>query len=350
MWRGVVGGVQQCAYFRASAIPISIISIIPMVIHDLSFCRLRSFRHKPCPAAKMSDFTQYGTPSEEWLAYASTVPAPPVGLTMLQRRKTMNEEREAIAAKGLEIWKSKVEIKDHAVPGPDGSSIEARTYRPSSVDADKILPAYIHLHGGGFFFGTLGSEDAICARIAANAQVLVLNVNYRHTPEHVYPAAWDDTAAAFEWLHDHAEVLQIDPGQVVMGGISAGAQLTASFALQQHLGKAAASRPRLAGQVLMIPCLVNPDCYGPQLRKLGDPAKSSYEQNKDAAILPMSVARFFTNSLKIEDPQVDDLRLNPGNASADDVRGLPPTLFGIAGWDILRDEGLLWAKLLTEAG
>ncbi|KAH6652043.1 Alpha/Beta hydrolase protein [Truncatella angustata] len=298
----------------------------------------------------MSDFTQYGNPSKEWLAYASTLPAPPAGLTMAQRKDLMNNEREGIAAKGLELWKAKVELKDHSISTRGGSHIEARSYRPTNVDTDKILPAYIHLHGGGFFFGTLSSEDAVCARIATNAQVVVLNVNYRHTPEHVYPAAWDDTADAFEWLHDNVGLLKVDPNQVVMGGISAGAQLTASFALQQHLGKASASRPKLAGQVLMIPCLVNPDCYEPQLKKLSDPSKSSYEQNKDAAILPMSVARFFTDSLKIEKPQIDDLKVNPGNASADDVKGLPPTVFGIAGWDILRDEGLLWAKLLTEVG
>lgn len=298
----------------------------------------------------MSDFSQYGSPSQEWLDYAAALPAPPAGVTMAQRKKLMNDEREKAAKDGLEIWSSKVRIQDHSIPTRDGSSVEARSYRPSNLDVDTALPVYIHLHGGGFFFGTLASEDAVCARIAATAQVLVLNVNYRHTPEHVYPSAWEDTADAFEWLHDNIGSLNANPQQVVMGGISAGAQLTASFVLEQHLGKVATSRPRIAGQVLMIPCLVNPDCYEPQIKKLVDPSVSSYEQNKDAAILPVSVARFFTDGLKIKNPQVSDLRLNPGNSSPDQVKGLPPTIFGIAGWDILRDEGLLWAKQLTEAG
>jgi acetyl esterase/lipase len=45
-----------------------------------------------------------------------------------------------------------------------------------------------------------------------------------------------------------------------------------------------------------------------------------------------------------------DLMLNPGNATAEQVRGLPPTTFGIAGRDPLRDEGLFFAKLLTDNG
>lgn len=300
--------------------------------------------------AKMADFSRYGTPSKEWLAAEASFPAPPAGLSLPERKAYVNAERERTAAEGMKVWGPQVRTQDHSIPTRDGSKIQARSYRPANVDASEILPVYIHLHGGGFFFGTLASEDAICSRISVKAQVVVLNVNYRHTLQFIYPTAWDDTADAFEWLHNNIELLNVDPQKVVMGGISAGAQLTASFVLEKHLGKVSTSRPAVAGQVLMIPCLANPECYEPQLKKLRDPSISSYEQNKDAPILPATVAQFFTNSLKIKDPQVDDLRLNPGNAQPEQVTGLPPSVFGIAGWDILRDEGLLFAKMLTEVG
>ena len=45
-----------------------------------------------------------------------------------------------------------------------------------------------------------------------------------------------------------------------------------------------------------------------------------------------------------------DLRKNPGNATAEEVKALPPTTFGIAGNDPLRDEGLFYAKLLNDNG
>ncbi|ETS75430.1 hypothetical protein PFICI_12374 [Pestalotiopsis fici W106-1] len=296
----------------------------------------------------MADYTQYGGPSKEWLAIADSLPQVSPDAPRSQRRRLLNEMREKAAAEGMKILGPQVKMHDYSIPTCDGSSIEARSYRPVSVDSSKALPVYYHLHGGGWFFGTLASEDATCARIAINTQVVVFNVNYRHTPEHVYPTAWEDVEDAFEWLHDHIQDIGGDAKQVVMGGVSAGAQLTASFVLGKHLGKvSSAERPSPVGQILMIPNLVNMHCYEPLKAKLKSPSLSSYEQNKDAAIMPMPVVQFFMNQLKIDGPQADDLRLNPILASEDQVKGLPPTVFGIAGWDILRDEGLFWAETLA---
>ncbi|KAF3018921.1 hypothetical protein E8E14_010726 [Neopestalotiopsis sp. 37M] len=299
----------------------------------------------------MADYTQYGGPSKEWLAIADSLPQVPADVSRDQRRQLLNEQREKAAAEGMKILGPQVNIQDYSIPTRDGSSIEARTYRPVSVDGSKALPVYYHLHGGGWFFGTLASEDALCSRIAIKAQVVVYNVNYRHTPEYVYPTAWEDVEDAFEWLHDHIEDVGGNAKQVVMGGISAGGQLTASFILGKHLDKvSSAARPSPVGQVLMIPNLVNMECYGPLKAKLKDPSLSSFVQNKDAAIMPLPVCRFFTNQLKISNPSPTDLRINPIYASEEQVKGLPPTVFGIAGWDILRDEGLFWAETLATLG
>jgi acetyl esterase/lipase len=201
------------------------------------------------------------------------------------------------------------------------------------------------------------SEDPACARIAVTTGALVLNVNYRHTPEHAYPTAWDDVEDAFAWLHANAAALGADPAQVVVGGISAGAYLTASLALRKHLGLAPelAGLPEIKGLVLMIPALVHIDCYAPVLGKLRDVAISSFETCKDAPVLPRKVCRLFMDLLKVKEVQQGvldeaDVRLNPGNATPEQVKGLPPTTFGIAGYDPLRDEGLLFAQMLTEAG
>ncbi|KAH8682084.1 Alpha/Beta hydrolase protein [Xylariales sp. PMI_506] len=300
----------------------------------------------------MCDFSCYGGPSEAWLAVQADLPAMPEGLSPTEFRQLVNDGREKLAEEAMKELAPRVTLRDYSIPTRDGSSIEARSYRPSSADPADRLPVYVHLHGGGFLFGTLSSEDAICSRLAINTGVAVLNVNYRHTPEHTYPTAWDDAGDAFEWLHDNIDDLGGDPERVIMGGISAGAWLTASYALQRNLGKAnAPSRPALAGQVLMIPCVVVTSCYEPQLKKLKDPSVSSLVENKDAPILPMSRVKLFNDLLQIGDsPQVDDLKLNPGNAQPSQVGGLPPTVFGITGLDPLRDEGLLYAKLLTEAG
>lgn len=49
-------------------------------------------------------------------------------------------------------------------------------------------------------------------------------------------------------------------------------------------------------------------------------------------------------------PPIEDRRASPGLASAEEVKDLPPTTIGVCGLDPLRDEALIYAKLLAENG
>lgn len=254
---------------------------------------------------------------------------------------------------------SQIQIQDYTIKSRDGADLEARTYRPSGIPASQKLPVYIHLHGGGYLFGTLSSEDAICSRIvvsrADNATpVVVVNINYRHTPEHTFPTAWNDVEDAFVWVHEHINDIGGLSDQVVVGGISAGAQLTLSLTLAQLNGDNDRVRacPKIRGQVLMIPCVVIADYYAPRKEMLRSPEVSSYVTCAEAPILPVSRIEQFMSLLKLNKTPdaARDLRMNPGNATPEQVKDLPPTTFGIAGNDPLRDEGLFFGKLLSENG
>ncbi|KAL4877822.1 Alpha/Beta hydrolase protein [Aspergillus karnatakaensis] len=307
------------------------------------------------------DFSEYTGPSAEWIALEKDLPTPAPGLSVEQLRAVTNKGREDVAAKEMveHAFDKKVILTDYSIPTRDGSAIEARSYRAVATGSSDKLPVYIHLHGGGFLFGSIASEDATCSRIVVTlaeqgVPVLVFNVNYRHTPEHKYPTAWDDTEDAFHWVHDHISELGGDPDTIIFGGISAGGWLSASTVLSQHLGtdKELAARPKIKGQVLLNPALLHYDCYGPQLAQISDPNRSSYAENRDAPVLPLERAKLFTSLLGIGSEHIveNNLRLNPANATADQVKGLPPATLGIAGRDIMRDEGLLFAKLLSENG
>ncbi|KAF4437907.1 hypothetical protein F53441_12913 [Fusarium austroafricanum] len=299
----------------------------------------------------MSDFSCYGGSSQEWLALEQSLPPATGAEVPLQDMvRLANEEREVVARNSMIKLAPKVQIQNYTIPSRDGSSIQARSYRPVEAAEDALLPLYIHFQGGGFMFGTLDSEDAICARIAIGTNVAVLNIDYRHTPEFTYPTQWNDAEDAFEWAHENMDMLRCDPQKVIMGGISAGAWVAASFTLQRHLNRTTNRRPSIAGQVLMIPCLAHIDCYEPQLTKMKHESISSYKQNELAPMLSVSELRWFTSLLKIENPDINDLKINPGNASPEQVKGMPPTVLGIVGLDPLRDEALLYAKMLTEAG
>ncbi|KAF2028525.1 hypothetical protein EK21DRAFT_101833 [Setomelanomma holmii] len=297
------------------------------------------------------DFSQYGGTTPEWLEVEKTLPAlrfdtnaDPVAL-----RSAVNKEREERTAAFMPQLSPHIHTKDHSIPTRDGSTVEARTYRSKKTDGSRKLPIYLYFHGGGFIFGSVESEDAVCALAAIKTGVIVLNVNYRHTPEHVFPTAWHDAEDSLAWLHKNIDELGGDASKVVVGGVSAGGQLSAALTLEQHLGKSEVTKnlPKLAGQVLIIPCLASLKTYdeGPG-KKL---KSSSYIENEFAPILPKTVVEFFSGLLKVENVDLRDTKLNIVNATEEEVKGLPPTVFGIAGQDPLRDEGLLYAKLLTEA-
>lgn len=193
------------------------------------------------------DFSQYGEASEEWRRLEATLPVPPE-LSAHDLQRSTNETRVNTAREEMKQLSHQVVMQDWHIPTRDGSHVEARTYRSSAVSATEPLPIYIHFHGGGFFFGTLASEDATCSRIALSTHTAVLNVNYRHTPDYNYPTAWHDSEDALAWVADHAGDFAGDPSRIVVGGVSAGAYLTAALMLTLHREQNPL-RHRILGQV-----------------------------------------------------------------------------------------------------
>ncbi|KAF4435884.1 hypothetical protein F53441_13392 [Fusarium austroafricanum] len=299
----------------------------------------------------MADFTEYGNMSAEWLAVKDSRPPIPGHLDLKEMQRLTNYYRGLLAQSEMEKLKDyPIQMKDYTVTARDGFALEVRTYRPGSAEEGARVPIYIHLHGGGYVFGDIPSEDAICTRIAVMTNVTVVNLNYRHAPDFAYPTAWEDTVDAFHWVHDHIDELLGIPDQVVVGGISAGAQLAASLTLRQNISPDALSRPKLAGQILMIPALVHPECYSAILEQIKEPSLSSYVQNVNAPLINKAALDKFTGLLKVQNPDPKDVRLNIGLATVEQLKNMPPSTLGICGLDPLRDEALLYGQKLVEAG
>ncbi|MEE4454361.1 alpha/beta hydrolase fold domain-containing protein [Novosphingobium resinovorum] len=91
----------------------------------------------------------------------------------------------------------------------------------------------LHIHGGGFMLGGAGFQDAMLARMGANAQMTCVSVEYRLAPEHPYPAAWDDCEAAALWLVDNA-FDRLGASKFVIAGESAGALLAVATLLRMR--------------------------------------------------------------------------------------------------------------------
>lgn len=90
--------------------------------------------------------------------------------------------------------------------------------------ADRVV---LYLHGGGYVFGGPRSHGALAEQYSASAQARVLFVDYRLAPEHPFPAAVEDSLAAYRWLLDQG----FKPQRIALAGDSAGGGLTVATLL-----------------------------------------------------------------------------------------------------------------------
>jgi monoterpene epsilon-lactone hydrolase len=105
----------------------------------------------------------------------------------------------------------------------------------------------LYLHGGGFVFGSRRTHRHLAAAISVTTRRPVFLVDYRHAPEHPFPAAANDVLAAYRWLlrTGHA------PDSITVMGDSAGGHLTAG--LLADLSRRRIPMP--AGAVMFSPFL-----------------------------------------------------------------------------------------------
>lgn len=219
-------------------------------------------------------------------------------------------------------------VEDRGIPGPAGS-IPLRLYTPPGPGP---FPVVVFFHGGGWVTGDLDTADFRCRMLARWAECLVVSVNYRHAPEHPFPAAVDDAYAATCWATENAASLRADPARIAVGGDSAGANLAAAVALLAR----DRGMPPLIYQYLVYPVAD------------ADFDRGSYVENALGNGLTRSTMAWYWDQYV---PNPAD-RNNPLAAPlrATDLRGLPPALVITAEFDPLRDEGEAYAARLREAG
>ena len=87
-------------------------------------------------------------------------------------------------------------------------------------------PALIHIFGGGWRSGNKSMQVPMAQQIAAKGYVTA-SVEYRLSPEALYPAAVFDIKAAIRFLRANAAKYNIDPDKIAITGSSAGGQLAA---------------------------------------------------------------------------------------------------------------------------
>jgi acetyl esterase len=212
----------------------------------------------------------------------------------------------------------------------DYGPIPARFYRATRDKAP--CPLLVFFHGGGFMLGTLALYDTACRRLAVAGECAVLSVDYRLAPETIFPGAVLDAYAATRWAFEHAELLNIDPAKIAVGGDSAGGNLAAVVAqMAQDSGEFS-----VALQVLIYPMTDQSREY------------PSYERNESGYMLTRKALHWFMDNY-IPDPRDrSDPRASP--MLRESLKGLPPALIIAAEFDPLVDENEAYARRLKDAG
>ncbi len=220
------------------------------------------------------------------------------------------------------------EIVEGTYPGAEGE-LAYRLYRPATPGPH---PVVAYFHGGGWVLGDTDSDDPMCRDLCVKADALVVSFDYRHAPEHVFPAAPDDAVAAVRWLAECAESLGGDPSRLAVAGWSAGANLAAVTCqtIRDEGG------PSIAGQVLLCPVTDGAGDY------------RSMTDNADGFVLTASLMSWFWDHYLLDPEHRSDPKASP--LQAESLAGLPPALVVTAQFDPLRDEGNAYAAALSAAG
>ena len=215
----------------------------------------------------------------------------------------------------------RVEFMKRLVPNPPGDTAEisltvagmpaVRVMTPRSRDDRHIL----YLHGGGYVAGSTQLYRDFIWRVADATETRVLCINYRLAPEHPFPAAVDDSIAAYRWLLSQGA----DPRRMTIMGDSAGGGLTFATLLRLRDERA----PLPASAVALSPWT--------DLALTGETYKSNARSDPMVNVRQVpALARHYLASADPKHPYASPLYGDP--------RGLPPTLIQVGSDEILRDD------------
>ncbi len=108
------------------------------------------------------------------------------------------------------------------VPAEDGAAVRLSVLSPADRDPDVPAPCVYWMHGGGMVLGDRFGQIDIPLEWLERFGVIVVTVEYRLAPEATGTAAVEDCHRGLAWVAAHAEELGVDPGRIVVAGISAG--------------------------------------------------------------------------------------------------------------------------------
>jgi acetyl esterase len=221
-------------------------------------------------------------------------------------------------------------VEDDTLKLPD-RRLKLRWYRP---DGKQDCPVVLNIHGGAWWMGNDFIDDAIMRHLCRESGALILSVDYRLSPEHVFPAALEDCYEALLYLVEKAPSRDGNPGRLAVHGTSAGGGLAAGLCLLSRERQG----PLIKMQALIVPVT---DLTGRRSgQSLQDFAKGYVLTASD---LTEMIANYLPEEKKRKDPLASPIY-------SDDLQSMPPSFIATAEFDPLRDQGEAFGRSMEESG
>jgi len=213
---------------------------------------------------------------------------------------------------------------DVTVTAPDAAGVRGEWIDTPGADPGRVL---LYLHGGGYVIGSPTTHRLLAGRLSAALGARVLLLDYRLAPEHRFPAALDDTVAAYRWILG----LGHEPGQLCVAGDSAGG------------GLAVAATVALRDQGVALPAAVA--CWSPWVDLSCTMPSIVARDERDVVLSKRWLTAMAAHYLHGVDATT--ALASPLYA---DLTGLPPLLVVVGTEEILYDEAAALATQAVAAG
>lgn len=193
------------------------------------------------------------------------------------------------------------------------------------ADPSRII---LYLHGGGFRIGSIASHRDLIQRLSETSRAKILAIDYRLSPEHLFPAPVEDALAAWRWLLHWGHA----PQRIALAGDSAGGGLALSLMLAARDAKL----PLPCAAVLMSPWT--------------DMTASGASYDTNAAADPLHQRAMILGMAKGYLGKSGDPRDPLASPLFADLTGLPPLLVQCGAPEVLVDDATALAARARENG
>lgn len=233
-------------------------------------------------------------------------------------------------------------------------NLVGRVYDGGSRFNNAPTPLLVYVHGGSWTSDRSSAHESLLGAIAQESGVPVLSVNVASPPSISFSASVDKLLTAWDWALNHTTMLNIDPTRVAIGGDSLGGSIALAASMYlcapdlTELGRWSNSLTANNHTVDRRVCprhqfLLYPPTLGFQMT----PSRRQFAEGYVLTLEDVfSFMESYCGSECNDNPLIAIVRATELEA----FKTLPPTSISVAGFDVLRDEGIELATALQNSG